>query len=102
MREALSHIHRFTKCAEADSPPLWNRLFLSDQRFAPDPAQSAAVSRGAYLGTALGHRADCHGPQQSNLVPQTKGLTPKQKLTSSRRHHLAHDHLPSGSNGAKS
>src|SRR5580658_8833884 len=38
----------------------WNLAFLSGRRFAPDPAQSAAVNRGAYLATALGHCADCH------------------------------------------
>jgi mono/diheme cytochrome c family protein len=41
----------------------WNLAFLSDRRFAPDPAQSAAVNRGAYLATALGHCADCHTPR---------------------------------------
>jgi hypothetical protein len=45
MREALRYIHRVTKGAEADSSPLWNRMFLTDQRFAPDPAQFAAVNR---------------------------------------------------------
>ena len=41
----------------------WNLAFLSDQRFAPDPAQSAAVNRGAYLATALGHCGECHTPR---------------------------------------
>jgi mono/diheme cytochrome c family protein len=41
----------------------WNLLFLSDRRFAPDPEQSAAVNRGAYLATALGHCAECHTPR---------------------------------------
>ena len=41
----------------------WNLLFLSDQRFAPDPAQSAAVNRGAYLATALGHCGEGHTPR---------------------------------------
>jgi mono/diheme cytochrome c family protein len=41
----------------------WNLLFLSDRRFAPDPAQSAAVNRGAYLSTALGHCGECHTPR---------------------------------------
>jgi mono/diheme cytochrome c family protein len=41
----------------------WNLLFLSDRRFAPDPAQSAAVNRGTYLATALGHCAECHTPR---------------------------------------
>jgi hypothetical protein len=33
-------------------------------RSPPDPAQSAAVNRGAYMATALGHRANCHTPLQ--------------------------------------
>src|ERR1700728_365292 len=41
----------------------WNLAFLSDRRFAPDPAQSAAVNRGAYLATALGHCGECHTPR---------------------------------------
>jgi mono/diheme cytochrome c family protein len=41
----------------------WNLAFLSDRRFAPDPAQSAAVNRGAYLATALGHCSQCHTPR---------------------------------------
>jgi mono/diheme cytochrome c family protein len=41
----------------------WNLAFLSDRRFAPDPAQSAAVNRGAYLATALGHCGQCHTPR---------------------------------------
>jgi mono/diheme cytochrome c family protein len=41
----------------------WNVAFLSDRRFVPDPAQSAAVNRGAYLATALGHCGECHTPR---------------------------------------
>jgi mono/diheme cytochrome c family protein len=41
----------------------WNLAFLSDRRFVPDPAQSAAVNRGAYLATALGHCGQCHTPR---------------------------------------
>jgi mono/diheme cytochrome c family protein len=41
----------------------WNVVFLSDRRFSPDPAQSAAVNRGAYLATALGHCGQCHTPR---------------------------------------
>ena len=41
----------------------WNLGFLRDRRFAPDPAQSAAVNRGAYLATALGHCGECHTPR---------------------------------------
>jgi mono/diheme cytochrome c family protein len=41
----------------------WNLAFLRDRRFAPDPAKSAAVNRGAYLATALGHCGECHTPR---------------------------------------
>jgi len=46
----------------------WNLAFLSDQRFAPDPAQSAAVNRGVYLATALGHCGECHTPRNLALA----------------------------------
>jgi mono/diheme cytochrome c family protein len=45
------------------SMAFWNLVFLSDRRFAPDPTQSAAVNRGAYLATALGHCGECHTPR---------------------------------------
>ena len=41
----------------------WNLAFLRDRRSAPDPTQSAAVNRGAYLATALGHCGECHTPR---------------------------------------
>src|ERR1700733_9472059 len=41
----------------------WNLVFLRDRRFVPDPAQSDAVNRGAYLATALGHCGECHTPR---------------------------------------
>jgi mono/diheme cytochrome c family protein len=41
----------------------WDLVFLRDQRFASDPAQSAAVNRGAYLATAFGHCGECHTPR---------------------------------------
>jgi mono/diheme cytochrome c family protein len=41
----------------------WNLAFLNDRRFVPDPGQSAAVNRGAYLATALGHCGECHTPR---------------------------------------
>ncbi len=41
----------------------WNLVFLNDRRFVPDPAQSAAVNRGAYLATAPGHCGECHTPR---------------------------------------
>jgi mono/diheme cytochrome c family protein len=41
----------------------WNWLYLDDKPFAPDPEKSAAVNRGAYLVTGLGHCAGCHTPK---------------------------------------
>jgi mono/diheme cytochrome c family protein len=41
---------------------LWKLLFLGAP-FAPDPAQSAAWNRGAYLVNAPGHCAECHSPR---------------------------------------
>jgi mono/diheme cytochrome c family protein len=53
------------------SMSFWNLVFLRDRRFAPDPGQSAAVNRGAYLATALGHCGECHTPR--NLAYALKG-----------------------------
>jgi len=91
MRGALSYIQRFTKGAKADSRASWNLLFLSDQRFAPNPAQSPAVNRGAYLGTALGHRADCDTPRNLILYPDrsTKGLDTKAYVVEAASHFVA-------------
>ena len=41
----------------------WNLVFLNDQRFTPNPAQSPEINRGAYLATALGHCGECHTPR---------------------------------------
>ena len=56
----------------------WNLAFLRDRGFA-DPAQSAAVNRGAYLATALGHCGECHTPRNCRAenaieeVPTARG-----------------------------
>jgi mono/diheme cytochrome c family protein len=42
---------------------IWNWLYLDDRPFTPDPAKSAAVNRGQYLVTGLGHCAACHTPK---------------------------------------
>lgn len=41
----------------------WKFLFLDSKPFAPDPKQSAAWNRGAYLVNGLGHCAECHSPR---------------------------------------
>jgi nicotinate dehydrogenase subunit B len=43
----------------------WNALFHSSATFAPDPAQSAAWNRGAYLVEGLGHCSACHSPRNA-------------------------------------
>ena len=42
---------------------LWNLLFLDDERFEPDPQQSAQWNRGAYLVLGPGHCGECHTPR---------------------------------------
>jgi mono/diheme cytochrome c family protein len=42
---------------------LWKLLNLDGARFAPDPARSAVLNRGAYLVEAPGHCAECHSPR---------------------------------------
>ena len=41
----------------------WKFLFMDDKPFTPDPKQSAAWNRGAYLVNGLGHCAECHSPR---------------------------------------
>lgn len=42
---------------------IWNMVFFTPERFAPDPARNATVNRGAYLANALGHCGECHTPR---------------------------------------
>ena len=41
----------------------WKWLFFEPSRFEPDPAQSAELTRGAYLVQSLGHCGACHTPR---------------------------------------
>ena len=42
---------------------VWNFLFVPDEIFEPDPQQSAAWNRGAYLVQGLAHCGECHTPR---------------------------------------
>jgi mono/diheme cytochrome c family protein len=48
----------------------WNLLFLRSKDFQPDPNQSAAWNRGAYLVEGLAHCGGCHTPK--NLLGADK------------------------------
>lgn len=41
----------------------WKILFVDGKPLTPDPKQSAAWNRGAYLVNGLGHCAECHSPR---------------------------------------
>jgi mono/diheme cytochrome c family protein len=41
----------------------WKWLYFQPGKFQPDPDQSSAWNRGAYLTTALGHCDECHTPR---------------------------------------
>ncbi|WP_106476434.1 c-type cytochrome [Phytohalomonas tamaricis] len=41
----------------------WNWMFNDNERFKPDPEQSAEWNRGAYLVEGLGHCGECHTPR---------------------------------------
>jgi mono/diheme cytochrome c family protein len=41
----------------------WNLVNNPDARFQPDPSQSPAYNRGAYLVENLGHCGECHTPR---------------------------------------
>ena len=42
---------------------IWKWLYFTPGPFAPDPAKSAQLNRGAYLVQALGHCGECHTPR---------------------------------------
>ncbi len=42
---------------------LWKLLFLDGKPFAPDPARSAELNRGAYLVEGPSHCGECHSPR---------------------------------------
>jgi mono/diheme cytochrome c family protein len=41
----------------------WSFFYNSDERFSPNPDQTAEWNRGAYLAEALGHCGECHTPR---------------------------------------
>jgi thiosulfate dehydrogenase len=56
----------------------WNRVFLDDAPFQPDPAQDALWNRGAYLVQGPGHCGACHTP---------RGIAFQEKAMSERGRH---------------
>jgi mono/diheme cytochrome c family protein len=42
---------------------VWSLAFNENSRFRPNPAQSAAWNRGAYVAEALAHCGECHTPR---------------------------------------
>ncbi|WP_144640818.1 molybdopterin-dependent oxidoreductase [Bordetella genomosp. 13] len=51
----------------------WNLLFHDNQVYQPDPAQSLAWNRGAYLVQGAGHCGACHTPRNA-LGAERRGL----------------------------
>ena len=43
----------------------WRAMYFNEGEFKPDPAQSAAWNRGAYLVQGLGHCNECHDARDS-------------------------------------
>jgi len=61
----------------------WKWLFFTPGPFAPDPAKSAPLNRGAYLVQALGHCGECHtprnflgGPKKDRFLAGAKDIAP--------------------------
>ncbi len=44
---------------------LWKHLYLGEQPFVPNPDESDAVNRGAYLVRGPGHCGECHTPRDA-------------------------------------
>jgi mono/diheme cytochrome c family protein len=50
----------------------WNAAYNADERFKPNPSQSAEWNRGAYLAEALGHCGECHTPRTPTFTLDNK------------------------------
>ena len=50
----------------------WKLLFLDEEKVVPQPAQSLAWNRGAYIAQALGHCTACHSPRNTLGAVDTK------------------------------
>ncbi|HXS06394.1 MAG TPA: cytochrome c, partial [Rhizomicrobium sp.] len=42
---------------------VWNAFYNGNERFRPNPTQTAEWNRGAYLAEAMGHCGECHTPR---------------------------------------
>ena len=53
---------------------LWKLLYLDGKPFAPDPAKSAQLNRGAYLVEGPAHCAECHSSRDrlGGIVPERR------------------------------
>jgi len=54
---------------------IWSAVFRPDDRFRPNPEQSAQWNRGAYLSEALAHCGECHTPRSA-----LQGLNQRKKF----------------------
>jgi mono/diheme cytochrome c family protein len=61
----------------------WKWLYFTPGAFAPEPAKSAQLNRGAYLVRALGHCGECHtprtflgGPKKDRFLAGAKDIAP--------------------------
>ncbi len=51
----------------------WKLLYLDGKTYTPDPTQSAAWNRGAYLVNGPAHCAECHSPRNAfGAIPSDK------------------------------
>ncbi len=80
LMQAVPAVAKPNKAADMSFPfnlrwglSLWNRAFLDDTRFKPDPGKDAAWNRGAYLVQGLGHCGACHTPR--GIAFQEKATT---------------------------
>jgi mono/diheme cytochrome c family protein len=48
----------------------WRLLFFEPGAFEPDPSQSEAWNRGAYIVTGPGHCGECHTPRNAFGAPE--------------------------------
>lgn len=70
--QTLRPVHQSSRAPSLDFPynlrsslKLWRAAYFNEGEFKPDPAQSPAWNRGAYLVQGVGHCNECHDARDS-------------------------------------
>ncbi|MEC5409135.1 cytochrome c [Paraburkholderia sp. MPAMCS5] len=70
---------------------VWNMFNFSEERFVPDPKQSAEWNRGAYLVEGLAHCGECHTPRNATYGLKADSRLSGAVLRGSRAYNITPD-----------